>query len=579
MTTSKLCASPPCVVDNYQFIIDTLTDWGITLYTGVTGGGVIHLLKHLQPLDDLLADDPSFLTLGEYSAGFVPLGYYLASGKVAAAVATTGAATKLIGCGLSDAKLHDIPAVFIVPVSGSNTEGFSPLQDTSIYGSNIVAQLRAELGDAVFVLNDPFLLSTQLAAAKATLDRSKPIVLVLDNEAVGSAVTDHIMPLPEKAPLVEEDYLDAFVSAFRQAVHDKRIVILVGEEMARYPHAKRLTTQLCEQLQAAAIWSINGANAVSQDNPYGYGYISFGGNDKAMSLFNALGEQDVLVVLGACPDEYTINFSGFKAAHTFFLGNIFRAYGLVENSLRHVATGGYDHICGPLDVLLSALISAGQRYPFTNRPVPPAPADLNDRPFAVPREGYVNMATLYQRLHAWWPAHSLGIDDVCLAYKDRQYVTQRPNDRIDFYSLYRGSAMGGAFGAAVGAKLSDPNRSVFLFTGDGCFRLFSGSLGEVSRLGIVVFLLNNESLSIVEQGLGKVLPDIATPHYHARVAAIDYCAIARACGWEAARLQPDLGNLEALLRRMEIDKPHSLLIEVPVDHQQELGQNPRLKNL
>lgn len=579
MTFSNLYGNPPCVADNYQLIIDTLTEWGIHLYTGVTGGGVIHLLKHLKPLEDLPSHDPSFLTLGEYSAGFVPLGYYLASGRIAAAVATTGAATKLITCGLSDAKLHDIPAVFIVPVSGSHTEGFSPLQDTSVYGSNAVAQLRAELGDAVFVLNDPFSLTAQLAAAKAMLDRSRPVVLVLDNEAVGAPLMEYSMPLPEEETVAEDDYLDAFITSFRKTAADKRVVVLVGEEMARYPQAKQLTTQLCEQLQAAAIWSINGANAVSQDNPYGYGYISFGGNDKAMALFNSLGEQDVLVVLGACPDEYTINFSGFKAAHTYFLGNIFEAYGLVDNSLRHVATGGYDHVHGPLDVLLSALISAGQRYPFANRPVAKAPADLNDTPFAMPREGYVNMATLYQRLNKWWPAHSLGVDDVCLAYKDRQYVTQRPNDNINFYSLYRGSAMGGAFGVAVGAKLADVDRPVFLFTGDGCFRLFSGSLGEVSQLGIVIFLLNNESLSIVEQGLEKVLPDIAAPHYHARVAAIDYCAIARACGWDAARLQPDLGNLEELLHRMETQGQRSLLIEVPVDHQQELGQNPRLKNL
>ncbi|MBC9908854.1 thiamine pyrophosphate-dependent enzyme [Chitinophaga varians] len=579
MTFSNLYGNPPCVADNYQLIIDTLTDWGITLYTGVTGGGVIHLLKHLKPLEDQPSHDPAFLTLGEYSAGFVPLGYYLASGKIAAAVATTGAATKLITCGLSDAKLHDIPAVFIVPVSGSNTEGFSPLQDTSVYGSNIVAQLRAELGDAVFVLNDPFSLAAQLAAAKVMLDNSKPVVLVLDNEAVGTPVMEYSMPLPEEAPSIEDDYLDAFVAAFRKTTADKRVVVLVGEEMARYPNAKQLTTQLCVQLQAAAIWSINGANAVSQHNPYGYGYISFGGNDKAMALFNSLGEQDVLVVLGACPDEYTINFSGFRASHTFFLGNIFQAYGLVENSLRHVAAGGYDHVSGSLDVLLTALISAGQRYPFTNRPMAKAPADLNDRPFVTPREGYVNMATLYQRLNKWWPVHSLGIDDVCLAYKDRQYVTQRPNDNIDFYSLYRGSAMGGAFGVAVGAKLAEMHRPVFLFTGDGCFRLFSGSLGEVGQLGIVVFLLKNESLSIVEQGLEKVLPDIASPHYHARVAAIDYCLIARACGWEAARLQPDLSNLEELLHRIETGGQRSLLIEVPVDHQQELGQNPRLKNL
>ncbi|UFK39063.1 thiamine pyrophosphate-dependent enzyme [Pectobacterium parvum] len=104
---------------------------------------------------------------------------------------------------------------------------------------------------------------------------------------------------------------------------------------------------------------------------------------------------------------------------------------------------------------------------------PNAPHNLNDQTFSSPRLGYVNMATLYQRLDSWWPADSIGFDDVCLAYKDRQYVTQRPHPHIRFYSLYRGSAMGGAFGAAIGAKLARPEHAVFLFTGDCCFRLFS----------------------------------------------------------------------------------------------------------
>ncbi|WP_353722290.1 thiamine pyrophosphate-dependent enzyme [Dyadobacter sp. 676] len=189
------------------------------------------------------------------------------------------------------------------------------------------------------------------------------------------------------------------------------------------------------------------------------------------------------------------------------------------------------------------------------------------------------MAGLYQRLDRWWPEGSIGIDDTCLAYKDRQYVTQRPNNNILFYSLYRGSAMGGAFGVAVGAKLAAPRRPVFLFTGDGCFRLFSGSLGEVSNLGLVVFLLNNETFGIVEQGLRKVLPYVGTAHYHSRLDAVDYCGIARANNWDAIRLAPDLGNLDEALDRATNKSSRSLLIEVPVDPNQVLGKNPRLKNL
>ncbi|GKW40661.1 hypothetical protein PEC301879_05200 [Pectobacterium carotovorum subsp. carotovorum] len=210
---------------------------------------------------------------------------------------------------------------------------------------------------------------------------------------------------------------------------------------------------------------------------------------------------------------------------------------------------------------------------------PNAPHNLNDQTFSSPRLGYVNMATLYQRLDSWWPADSIGFDDVCLAYKDRQYVTQRPHPHIRFYSLYRGSAMGGAFGAAIGAKLARPEHAVFLFTGDCCFRLFSGALGEVRALGIVIFLLNNTSLAIVAQGLPKILPEVAPEYYHAGVCSLDYCAIAKACGWDAKRLQPNLANLDDVLIRVgEIGRP-SLLIEVPVDAHKRLGSNPRLRNL
>jgi acetolactate synthase-1/2/3 large subunit len=566
--------------DSYQTIIQTLNNWGIRLYAGVNGGGVIHLLKYLDPLDQGAVEAPSFLTIGEYTAGFIPLGYYLSSGRIAASVATTGAATKLICCGLSDAKLHDIPAVYIVPVSNGSTAGFSPLQDTTAYGSNIVMQLRAELPGSVFVLDNPITLNEQLTLAREQLDRSKPVVLVLDNEGLSISETDSGFPAAVPDSAVREDhYPDAFLAAFREEAEGKRVVIFVGEEMARYPNAPELTTRLSAALHAATIWSINGANAVSRDNPYGYGYISFGGNDKAISLYNSLGENDVLLVVGACPDEYTVNFKKISASATFHFSNIPQAYGFVDNSLRHVVEGRYYQMHAPLDSSLRTLIDAASERPFTSIPMEQAPRDLNDLPFDNVRGNYADMAALYQRLDQWWPEGSIGIDDTCLAYKDRQYVTQRPNNNIRFYSLYRGSAMGGAFGVAIGAKLADPDRQVFLFTGDGCFRLFSGSLGEVSNLGFVVFLLNNETFGIVEQGLRKVLPDVGTAHYHSRLDAIDYCAIARAHNWDAVRLAPDLGNLDEILSKVSDGPSRSLLIEVPVDPNQVLGKNPRLKNL
>src|SRR5207302_10727883 len=129
--------------------IGTPRRWGVTAYAGVNGGGLIHVAKHLEPLSDLSqATDgaPRMLTMGEYVAGFVPLGYYLASGRIGGCITTTGAATKLGGSGLTDAKLHNIPAVYLVALNSTMSIGQAPLQDVAIHGMNIVPQLHAELG-------------------------------------------------------------------------------------------------------------------------------------------------------------------------------------------------------------------------------------------------------------------------------------------------------------------------------------------------------------------------------------------------------------------------------------------------
>ena len=457
--------------------------------------------------------------------------------------------------------------------------GYSPLQDTSVYGSNIVALLRSELPESVFVLDSPETLAEKLSLAHSLLQLAKPVILVLLHSALNCPACN---PGRTLAPVHKHahsfSYAD-FCDEFRHETNGRRLILLVGEEMARYPDAAALTTQLCQTLCCAAIWSINGANAVQRENPYGYGYISFGGNDEALSLYQSIGQDDVLLVLGACPDEYTVNLHKFSAATTFFLTNHPGSYGQINNSFAHMSHGAYRQVSGPLDQLLHSLINAAERQSFSNIPSPFAPDSLNHRRYLPPRPGYVDMAELYQRLDRWWPAGAIGFDDVCLAYKDRQYVTQRPNNNIHFYSLYRGSAMGGAFGVAVGAKLAIPARPVFLFTGDGCFRLFSGSLGEASELGLVIFLLNNASFSIVGQGAPVILPGIEDKNYHTGLKPLDYCAIARACGWEAAQLAPDLSNLSVLLEKATGDAMKSLLIDIPVDALQILGHNPRVRNL
>jgi acetolactate synthase-1/2/3 large subunit len=191
----------------------------------------------------------------------------------------------------------------------------------------------------------------------------------------------------------------------------------------------------------------------------------------------------------------------------------------------------------------------------------------------------VDFIGFYEALDKSWRPHSIGFDDVCTAYKDRQYVTQRPHPHIPFHTVHDGSAMGGAFGLGVGAKIGDPSLHTFVFSGDGCWRLFGGSLAEAAGLDLRLFIINNGTYAIVDKGLEVVIPEVDKRRYHGKLAGVDFVGAARAHGWEGFRLRPDLSNLAEIMEACYTPTGQSILVDVPVDPDQVIGLNPRLLNL
>src|SRR5207247_8964079 len=229
-------------------LIDTLRRWGVRFFAGVNGGGVVHVAKHLEPYYELAhsADKASrMLTMGEYVAGFVPLGYWLASGRIAGCVTTTGAATKLGSSGITDAKLHNIPAVYLIALNSTLSIGRSPLQDVSEHGMNIVPQLRAELGDACIVLDDLDKMGEQLELAQSILAESKPVATAFQPD-VSSKDVDLEVPSRERPRMLVQVDADRFVNEFPEISRGRRVIIYAGAEASRCPGIVPLTTQLSE---------------------------------------------------------------------------------------------------------------------------------------------------------------------------------------------------------------------------------------------------------------------------------------------------------------------------------------------
>ncbi len=176
-----------------EALLSLLRSYNIDNFSGVTGGGVLYICNELAPIHCLhdvsklsgILSTSGLFTIAEYVAGYVPLGYYLASGKVGGCVLTTGAATRLAWSGLSDARSHNIPALYIIALNTTYSHGKAPLQDVSQFGMNIVPQLQAEFGDDVFILDDRQALQSTISQVAAVLAQSRPVALCFRPDILG----------------------------------------------------------------------------------------------------------------------------------------------------------------------------------------------------------------------------------------------------------------------------------------------------------------------------------------------------------------------------------------------------------
>jgi len=95
------------------------------------------------------------------------------------------------------------------------------------------------------------------------------------------------------------------------------------------------------------------------------------------------------------------------------------------------------------------------------------------------------------------------------------------------------SPMGFSLGAAMGAKLAEPDRTVISVVGDGGFLMYAGELATLARLDLAVIqivMVDNAMTQVKSRQLQAGYSTQATD-----IQPIDYCAVARSLGVEAAR--------------------------------------------
>jgi len=123
------------------------------------------------------------------------------------------------------------------------------------------------------------------------------------------------------------------------------------------------------------------------------------------------------------------------------------------------------------------------------------------------------------------------------------------------------SPMGFALGAAMGAKLAEPDRTVVTVVGDGGFLMYAGDLATMARLGlpmIQIVMVDNSLTQVKSRQLRAGFNTQATSFQ-----SIDYGAVARSLGVESVRADSVASFRDAVKHALAAN--HPVTIETILD--------------
>jgi acetolactate synthase-1/2/3 large subunit len=516
---------------------------GITTIAGIPGGANLPLYDALRA-----SGIRHVLARHEQGAGFIAQGMARATGEAAVCFGTSGpGATNLITA-IADAKLDSIPLVAVtgqVPQAMIGTDAF---QEIDTYGltvpitkHNFLVRSAAELLSAI-----------PEAFRIATSGRPGPVVVDIPKDVQNATIDVATFPAPGRSaarPWPREDDL-ARAAAMIDAA--KRPVFLIGAGVVASGECRALR-RIVEKAAIPTAATLLGLGALPHDHPLFLGMV---GMHAARCTNLVLEECDLLVGLGIRFDDRATG----KAAE--FCPNAAIIHVDIDPSelgkIKRPTLG----MCADVGQTLQALLprvrprrrTEWTRHVAALRAAHPLVMDGADDP--LDPYGIVRHAA------AHLPADAIVTTDVGQhqMWAAQAYPFTRPRQLLTSGGL---GTMGFGLPAAIGAALTQPDKTVVCFSGDGSLLMNIQELATAAEenVNVKVVLLNNAHLGLVRQQQELFYGG----RYHASRfhAEPDFVTIARGFGvraWDLGEAADPTTTLQTALAERG-----PALVNVPID--------------
>lgn len=473
-----------------QIVMECLVEQGVDTVFGYPGGAVLNIYDELYKNSYRIRH---ILTSHEQHAAHAADGYARATGKTAVCIATSGPGATNLVTGIATAYMDSVPIVFITGNVSTDLIGKDSFQEADITGITMPITKNNYLVKDVNKLDDVL----REAFAIASSGRPGPVLVDIPKN-VSAAVAEYTPAKPYKYISPSDAPLDTeSVKNLAELINStEKIFILCGGGVIRSGASDRLR-ELARKLGApvgATLMGIGGYPCTDQL------YTGLVGMHGTKASNTAVSECELFLAFGSRFSDRVIGDSS-KFGKNAVIAHIDIDDAEINKNIRT-----HHHVHGPIDEVLDMLL------PMINLPEESLAARREWADYITSMRCGALTAKPVQGDRKLTPK---GIVDTVygVSPKDTIIVTDVGQHQLWAATYYKYDApgtlltsggfgtMGYGAGAAIGAKLGQPEMRVIHMTGDGSFRMNCGELSTEEHYGlpIITVIFNNGSLGMVRQ--------------------------------------------------------------------------------
>ncbi|MDE7400019.1 MAG: biosynthetic-type acetolactate synthase large subunit [Oscillospiraceae bacterium] len=533
-----------------DIIVECLLEQGADTVFGYPGGAVLNVYDSLYKYSDKIRH---IITSHEQGACHAADGFARATGKTGVVIATSGPGATNLTTGIATAYMDSIPLVAITGNVSCNLLGLDSFQEVDITGVTM------PITKHNFIVKDVRDLADTLRSAFniASSGRKGPVLVDIPKDVTAAKCEfprRETCCLDVKNTYTGSDLLNNINNAVELIQSSERPYIYVGGGVISSNAEEELKTfaELCD---APVSCSLMGQGAYNQTDRRYIGMLGMHGTVKAVEALNSC---DLLIGIGTRFSDRVIGEPSVFAKNAKIIHIDIDPAEFNKNVKTYIAVPG--DVKGVLKYLCEKI--SQKKNAWTDELIA---KDCGEPVQRGTNEFPVTPQAVIEKLDELTGGNAVISTEVGQnqMWAAQYYRFKNPRSFISSGGL---GTMGFGLGAAIGAKIGCPDKTVVNIAGDGSFAMNLNELITASahNIPIIEIVINNNVLGMVRQWqrlfYDKHFSQTTLDNRH-----IDYIKLGESFGIKTFVIEKNEDIEPVLKQALEISKSAPCMIEVRID--------------